>query len=313
MRGDAEVIDELLGAYRSDEVAATRPRVDAVRWVEQFEPGEQDVLLRVVRRWIETYYWGPERVEGVLDAVIADLRDERVAVAPLQPAGSVQACMNKLFVARLREHGVSMPTRAGWADVHVYLDGAVCTGRTLDRHLRRFLPRVRRGASVLVFHLVAHAHDVRNRRRALYSLANEVGVELRTDHAMRMENRPETLGGLEVLAPTSWSAHALDPGYVRRTRVSRHAFREPDLFGDGPLFTDPEERDVVERALLRIGSRIAAADRRVRPLGTGESPTLGFGAVTFTYHDATPTLPPALWWHDPADESAWFPLVPARV
>jgi hypothetical protein len=127
-----------------------------------------------------------------------------------------------------------------------------------------------------------------------------------------MENRPEALGGLEVIAPAPWSARALDPGYVERTRINRSAFRDPDLFGDGPLFTDAEERDVVERAFLRVGSRIAAPNKKLRPLGAGESPSLGFGAVTFTFHGAPATMPLALWWHDEHDPSAWFPLVPGR-
>jgi hypothetical protein len=248
----------------------------------------------------------------VLDALINDLRAERVVVAPLQPADSVQARLNKLFMARLRAHGVSIPRDTADADVHVYLDDVVCTGRSLDRHLRRLLPRVRPGASVLGFHLVTHAHDAKRRRVLLAELADEHGVELRTDHALRMENRPEVLGGLEVIAPAPWSARALDPDYARRARVTKKAFRDPDLFGDGPLYEDVEERALVERALLRAGSRLAARAKRLRPLGAGEGPSLGFGAVTFTFHDAPATMPLALWWHDERDPDAWFPLVPAR-
>lgn len=307
VRSDVEVIDERLRDYRADD--RDRPVVDSGRWVEQFEPHEQPVLLRVVRRWIETYYWGHDRIEGILDAVIADLGAERVAVAPLQPARSVQACLNRGFARRLRVHGVSMPIQAADADVHVYLDDVVCTGRTLDRHLRRFLPRVRPGSTVLVFHLVAHAHDARNRRAGLQAVADEHGVGLRSDHALRVENRPETLGGLEVLTPTRWSAHSLDPSYLARSRVTRGAFRSPDLFGEGPLFADSDERAIVERALLRIGSRIAAGTPKLRPLGAGEGPSLGFGSVSFTCHDAPPTMPLALWWSSPD----WFPLVAGRA
>lgn len=301
--GDAAAIDERLASYHAP--------VDAARWVEQFEPDEQPVLLRVVRRWVDAYYWDPARVEDVLDAVINDLGDERVAIAPLQPAGSAQACLNKLFVRRLRAHGVSMATQSSHADVHVYLDDVVCTGRSLDRHLRRFLPRVRPGSSVLVFHLVEHAHDNKRRRVALRAVADEHGVHLRSDHALRVENRPEVLGGLEVLAPAPSSARAIHPSY--RPRVRKAAFRAPDLFGEGPLFADAEERDVVERALLRVGSHIAAANPKLRPLGAGEGASLGFGAVSFTFHDAPATMPLALWWHDPKRPSEWFPLVARRA
>ena len=304
------MIDEVLGSFRADDPA--RPPVDAGRWVEQFAPDEQPVLLRVVRRWLGAYYWDPVRVQDVLDAVIADLGGERVAMAPLQPAGSTQACLNRLFTRRLRAHGVSMPSLAAQADVHVYLDDVVCTGRSLDRHLRRFITRLRPGASVLVFHLVEHAHDARHRRRALHDLARDHGVALRTDHALRVENRPEALGGLEVIAPAPSSAPAVDPAYARAVRVGRSAYRLPDLFGDGPLYADADERDVVERALLRAGSRLAARARRLRPLGAGEGPTLGFGALTLTFHDAPATMPLPLWWHDPADPAAWFPLVARR-
>jgi hypothetical protein len=34
--------------------------------------------------------------------------------------------------------------------------------------------------------------------------------------------------------------------------------------------------------------------------------------VTFSFHDVTTTMPPALWWHDPREPEAWFPLVPKR-
>lgn len=309
MPDDAQVIDDLLASYRADD--PSRPAVDAARWAGQFEADEKPVLLRVVRRWIETYYWGPERIESILDAVIADLRGERVAVAPLQPAGSVQAHLNKRFVSRLREHGVSMPRQSSTAEVHVYLDDVVCTGRSVERHLKRFLPRLAPGSSVLVFHLAEHAHDVKKRRAAVGALAADYGIELRTDHALRIENRPETLGGLEVIAPAPWTKRALHPSYT--ARINKAAFREPDLFGDGPLFADADERDVVERAFLRVGSRLAAGTKGLRPLGAGEAPSLGFGAVTFTCHDAPATMPLALWWHDPRDASAWFPLVARRA
>jgi hypothetical protein len=295
---DAAAIDDLLATFHAP--------VDAGRWVEQFSREERPVLLRTVRRWIESYYWGPARVEAVLDAVLADVGAERVAVAPLQPTASTQACLNKLFVKRVRAHGMSTPRIAADADVHVYLDDVTCTGRTLDRHLRRYLPRVRPGSSVLVFHLVEHTHDVKQRRAALASVATEHGVTLRTDHALAIENRPETLGGLEVLTPAPSSRSALHPTYT--ARIGSGAFRAPDLFGDGPLFADADERDVVERALLRVGSWIAAQDKRVRPLGAGEGPSLGFGATSFTFHDVPLTVPPALWW----SSDDWFPLVSSR-
>lgn len=295
---DSEAIDELLASYHAP--------VDAARWAEQFAPAEQPVLLRAVRRWLEAYYWDPDRVEDVLDGVITDLGAERVAVAPLQPAGSPQAALDKLFVRRLRAHGVSTPVQASAADVHVYLDDVTCTGRTAERALRRFIPRVRPGTSVLVFHLVEHAHDAKGRRAALVDLARDHGVTVRTDHALRVENRPETLGGLEVLTPAPWSARAIDPAYTRR--VTAAAYRAPDLFGDGPLWADVDERDVVEGALLREGSRIAARHKRVRPLGTGEGPSLGFGSLTCTFHDAPATMPPALWW----EGGGWFPLLAPR-
>lgn len=299
MSDDAGAIDELLLSFHTP--------VDTGRWVEQFSREERPVLLRVARRWIESYYWGPDRVEDVLDAVLADVGAERVAVAPLQPSASPQACLNKLFVTRVRAHGMSSPRVAADADVHVYLDDVVCTGRTLDRHLRRYLPRVRPGSSVLVFHLVEHAHDTKQRRAALADLATDYGISLRTDHALRIENRPETLGGLEVLTPAPSSRSALHATYT--ARIASSAFRAPDLFGDGPLFADADERDVVERALLRVGSWIAAQDTRVRPLGAGEGTSLGFGATSFTFHDVPATVPPALWW----SSDDWFPLVAARV
>jgi hypothetical protein len=311
---DAEVIEATVADFRSDDLEP--PRVDAERWAAQFEPDESPVLLRVVRRWVERYYWPRPKVWDALDALADRLDLASIAVVPSQPRRSGQATLDRLFDLVLRERGVVKRPLSAGAGLHVYLDDLGCTGRTLERHLRPFLSKVTPGSRVVAFHLVEHAHDVRRRREALATLARDRDIDLRFETATRLENRPATLGGLEVLTPTSWSAAGLVPEYRASTRVSKAAFRERDLFGDGPLFADADERDIVERALLRIGSTIALAAEHepgLRPLGAGESPSLGFGSVAFTFHNAPATMPVALWWRDPRRPDPWFPLVPRRV
>jgi hypothetical protein len=298
---DVEELEARLADYRCDD--AVPPRVDAARWASQFRPDEQATMLRVARRWVERYYWPRDRVVEALEKVAADLDDGPIAVMPRQGAGSGQATLNRLFDRILRERRVAKAPLTSGARVHVYLDDLCCTGRTLDRYLRPFVGSLAPGSQVVVFHLVEHTLDAR--RAEVERSARERGVLLRFVAGQRLENRPGALGGLDVVMPTPWAAGALAPDYD--AKVTRRAFRERDLFGDGPLFVDADERDVVERALLRTGSCLArgAGKPAVRPLGFGASGTLGFGAVACTFHNAPNTMPLALWWSD-----GWFPLLP---
>jgi hypothetical protein len=301
---DAEAIEALLAGFRCDDVEP--PRIDSARWAAQFEPDERPVLLRVVRRWVERYYWPRERVVGALRA-LADELDGPVAVVPSQPAMSGQAKLNRMFDRVLRERHVAKHPLTAGARVHVYLDDMCCTGRTADRGLRRLIASVPSGSHVVALHLAEHTH-LRGLRAGVEEAARQRGVLVRFAAGQLLESDPASLGGLEVLIPTPWAATALASEYVASTRVTRRAFRERDLFGDGPLYDDGDERDVVERALLRVGSRLVLGSKHVRPLGAGPSGTLGFGAVAFTFQNAPLALPPALWWSD-----GWFPLVPRRT
>src|SRR5258708_4364280 len=232
MRSDVDAITALVADFRTDDLDP--PRIDAGRWVEQFSAEEQPVLLGAVRRWLETYYWPRARVRSALEALADRLDLSSLAVVPSQPMRSGQAQLNRMFDRVLLDRGVRKRPLSAGAARHVYLDDMCCTGRTLLRHLNHFVGTVEPGAPVVVFHLIDHAEDHGARRAKLARTAHDRGVELRFDSAVTLENRRTALGGLEVITPTPWSASAIADGY----RVPTRAFRERDLFGDGPLFVD---------------------------------------------------------------------------
>lgn len=297
---DAAAIESALADFRCDDVDP--PRIDAERWAGQFEVDEQPVLLRVVRRWAERYYWRRERVVAALESLADELDGGPVAVVPSQPAATGQAKLNRMFDRALRERHVAKHPLTSGARVHVYLDDLCCSGRTLTRHLRSTLAALPSGSQLVVFHVLEHtASD----RAAVARVAGERGVLLRFASGQRLESDPAALGGLEVVIPTPWAASVLPADL----KVHKRSVRERDLFGDAPLYVDAEERDVVERALLRVGARLTVGHKHVRALGAGPAGSLGFGAVGFTFQNAPLAMPPALWW----SADGWFPLVPRRA
>jgi hypothetical protein len=296
----AGVIEQSLSSYRALD-RGPAPRLDVDRWVRQFHPFEQEPLLRTVAAAVERSFWSFDRVVAALESFADGLGPalERSAIVPTQGPRTGQATLDRLWGHVLVGRGIRQ-CRPADALVRVYLDDALCTGRTMERGLRRFLtagPPVR--VPVIAWHVFDFAWDPAGRRSAL----GDGGV--RFTSAATYENRPSALGGLDVVWPLP--GLPLD-GYGRR--VGRGAFRPRDLFGDGALFLEEGDREIVEGALVRVGVRLAAAAGRpaLRPLGAGEGPTLGFGCMAATFHGAPATMPLALW----SDADGWFPLLPRR-
>ena len=295
----AGVIEQGLASYRALD-RGPAPRLDVDRWVSQFHPYEQEALLRTVAAAVDRSFWPFERVVAALESFADGLGPalERSAIVPTQGPRSGQATLDRLWGHVLVGRGIRQ-CRPADAVVRVYLDDALCTGRTMERGLRRFLaaaaPPVR--VPVIAWHVFDFTWDAADRRSTVEGV--------RFASAATYENRPSALGGLDVVWPLP--GLALD-GYGRR--VSRAAFRPRDLFGDGALFVEDGDRELVEGALVRAGIRLAAAIGRpaLRPLGAGEGATLGFGCMAATFHGAPATMPLALW----SDADGWFPLLPRR-
>jgi len=298
----AGVIEQSLASYRALD-RGPAPRLDVDRWVSQFHPFEREPLLRTVAAAVERSFWSFDRVVAALEAFADGLGPtalERSAIVPTQGPRTGQATLDRLWGHVLVGRGIR-PCRPADALVRIYLDDALCTGRTMERGLRRFLaadPPVR--VPVIAWHVFDFTSDPGDRRAEVAA-----GGGVRFASAATYENRPSALGGLDVLWPLPGTP--LD-GYARR--VHRAAFRPRDLFGDGALFVEDGDREIVEGALVRAGVRLAAAIGRpaLRPLGAGEGASLGFGCMAATFHGAPATMPLALW----ADADGWFPLLPRR-
>ena len=297
----AGVIEGSLASYRALDRGPAVP-LDVDRWVSQFAPYEREPLLRTVGALVDRSFWSFDRVVAALESFADGLGPalERSAIVPTQGPRTGQAALDRLWGHVLVGRGIR-PCRPSDAVVRVYFDDGCCSGRTMERGLRRFLdgdPPVR--VPVVAWHVFDHSWDPLGRRDRL---ASEWGV--RFVSAATYENRPSALGGLDVVWPL--------PGVPLdgwRRRVGRGAFRARDLFGDGALYVEPGDREIVEGALLRVGVRLASVMARpaLRPLGAGEGASLGFGCMAATFHGAPASMPLALW----SDADGWFPLLPRR-
>lgn len=292
----AAVIEGALGSYRG--LDRLPPTVDVDRWVSQFHPHEREPLLRTVSAFVDRSYWSFDRVMAAVESFADGLGPalERSAIVPTQGPRTGQATLDRLWGHVLASRGVR-PCRASDALVRVHLDDSCCTGRTMERGLRRFLASNEVRVPVVAWHVFDFAWDPLDRRSKL--------APVRFAAAATYENRPSALGGLDVVWPLP--GVSLD-GYGRR--VGRGAFRARDLFGDGALFLEEGDREIVEAALLRVGVRLSSVTGKpsLRPLGCGEGSSLGFGCMAATFHGAPASMPLALW----SDVDGWFPLLPRR-
>lgn len=88
------------------------------------------------------------------------------------------------------------------------------------------------------------------------------------------------------------------------------------------LFTDFSSRKIVENIFLKYGSQLVLNAKNpaesMRPLGFNKLPSMGFGAMFFTYRNIPNNCPLVLWYGDPTKPnwhplSKWYPLFQRRV
>lgn len=322
--------------YRLGEIAP----LDAAhvgRWLEQFDPEDQPVLLSELDLLLRRLYLSRIQCKVQLHRFLERLIDSRdpeaalrhVQFLNLQSRGGSQSAMVGLLEEVLREEfGFDAAGRVVEApQTFLYLDDAIYTGNRLrydltaaaGREAGAWIEGAPPGSGLILYTLATHLEGWSYAWSHLEREAARRDVQVFAFHGLALDNARIPGGLVQCLWPERGHRDPFVTEYVRRLTSARGGepwflFREPGTPPTETLFSSPSGRRIVERALLRAGAFLhlnCATAPHQRPLGYEVLESLGFGSLFVTYRNIANNCPLALWWS--RDPAVWYPLFPRRV
>lgn len=326
----------IIADYRQGEI----PPPDAAhvgRWLAQFDPEDQPVLLSELDLLLQRLYLSRARCKEFLRAFLERLIDGRdpeqalrhVQFLNLQTRGSSQHAMLELLEEVLREEYCFEAAGRTVEEPHtfLYLDDAIYTGNRLRYDLTAaagraeggWLETAPPGSGLIIYTLATHLDGWSYAWSHIEREALRRDVQVTAFHGLALDNAKVPGGLVQCLWPERRVGDPFVEEYVRRLTAARGGepwflFREPDTPPIETLFSSPSGRGIVERAFLRAGAFLhlnCATARHQRPLGYEVLESLGFGSLFVTYRNIANNCPLALWWS--RDPDVWYPLFPRRV
>lgn len=326
----------IIADYRQGEIPP--PDAEHVgRWLAQFDPEDQPVLLSELELLLPRLYLSRVRCKSLLHAFLERLIDGRdpeaalrhVQFLRLQTRGGSQAALVELVEEVLREEFGFDAAGRGAAEPHtfLYLDDAIYTGNRLrydlmaaaGRDAGAWIETAPPGSGLILYTLVTHLDGWRYAWGHLERAAYRRDVHVSAFHGLALDNARVRGGLVQCLWPERGHRDPFVDEYVSRLVTARGGepwflFREPGTPPFETLFSSPSGRRIVERALLRAGAFLhlnCAVAPHQRPLGYEVLESLGFGSLFVTYRNIANNCPLALWWSRNPD--VWYPLFPRRV
>lgn len=211
---------------------------------------------------------------------------------------------------------------------YLYLDDCLFTGNTVLNDVKNWIPQARRGTVIHLVFFATHQRGWRYIKEKLQPYSEIHGIEIKYWTIRTYNNLIWPPEKNECLWPLELKDDSYVDSYImqlnERTQVSPYPprlFRSKQVSQES-IFSSPQNRIVVENALLQAGAFITSLPKKpkleMRPLGYEKFASLGFGAFVITYRNCSNNCPLALWWGDaykqhPHPFSKWYPLFPRRV
>lgn len=326
-----ESIAATIADYRAGEIAT--PTADHVeRWINQFDAGVQDALLKEVNHVLSNTYFSKEKTSTFLDGIINSKKLtgddacsfwEKSNFLKIQLNGNSQEDFLQLFDDILYEKcGVDLSECGEENGIYVYIDDFVFSGLRLGTDIESWMkanPRDKIRLYVLV--IATHSFGAFKSEERIKKVAKDLGTNIKISYwrFAEFENTVRNSSSAEVL----WPAVVPDDDELKEyiAKETKYPFK-PRVVGGKlrhDIYSSEEGRQLLEREMtlagMRILSRCKEPKKVMRPLGFSNF-GLGFGSMLVTYRNCPNNCPLALWWGNPAESSAalnWYPLLPRKT
>ena len=336
--------------YRKGQIDYTPDAEHVCKWLSQFSPENQDVILQETLHVFKDWYLSNEYVDEKVDRIPQYLLKKynyptihsvcnSVSLLNLQKDGDSQHTIISRFDKRMRDqYGISVKTKIDEGINHyIYFDDGLYTGSRARKDIKDIISCLPKNSTLEIFYLVACESAFNYTKKIVLDYATQNGITLlmnsfKTLFDVKTSEFSEN-GSVEkynVRHDCLWPMPSMKLNdevcaYIRTlTDISRAAenflFRKINWADDKGIFTTVENRAIVEKEFLLQGIKIlknVSECKGIYPLGYNVFPSLGLGSFCAFEMNISNTCPLVLWWGNNALKGDvldnWYPLLPRRV
>lgn len=342
-------LENIIKDYRKGELDFTPDVAHISKWLSQFSPKNQDVILQETLYVFQEWYFSNEYVDEKVDRIPNYLQKKynystiheacnSVSFLSLQKDGNSQSTIISRLTERMSDrYGISIKTKIDEDINHyIYFDDGLYTGSRARKELEEIICCLPRDSTLEVFYIVACESAFLYTKKIVSELANQHGITLLV-HSWKtlfdVKSSEWSEDGTErwcarhdCLWPTpSLKANEDVRAYMGLlTGISdaakNYLFRKANWANDAGVFSTVENRAIVEKEFLLQGIKIlknVSECKGIYPLGYNVFPSLGLGSFCAFEMNISNTCPLVLWWGNNALKGDvldnWYPLLPRRV
>lgn len=343
------LLANIIEDYRKGELDF-KPGVDHIRkWLSQFSPENQDVILQETLYVFQKCFFSNKYVDEKVDRIPDYLQKKyqyptiysvcnSVSFLCFQKNGNSQHTIISHLAERMTDrYGISIKTEIDSSINHyVYLDDGLYTGSRARKDLEEIICYLPQNSTLEVFYIVACEAAFSYTKKILIEQANQRGIILLMHSWKKLYDVKASKWNRD--GSESWYSHhdCLWPMSSLRSdkdvcayiglltgisdAAKNYLFRKANWVNDAGIFTTVENRAIVEKEFLLHGIKIleSVSERKgIYPLGYNSFLSLGLGSFCAFEMNISNTCPLVLWWGNNTKKGdaldAWYPLLPRRV
>ncbi len=350
-RNDAVAkLASIIKDYRKDELRINLDADHVEKWLSQFTPENQDVILTETLHIFESWYFDNNKIDNMLDNMVDYLCKKYkvkhtselfkiISFVNIQEDGASQSFLLSRLIDRIGEqYAVSVKTDISEEISHyVYLDDGLYTGKRSRKDLSDCLYSLSPNTNLDAFYIVAGTRSLQYVKGVAYKLAKELNISLeifawkliynnksieRVFHQNQLEELYEA--NHFCLWPIQVDNEKIKLYYEHLKTLGNNyeksAYRTSPWRNNKGIFTSVENREIVETEFLIRGIEILEKvneNKGLYPLGFNLWPSFGFGSFCAFNTNISNSCPLVLWWGNLEKNGSvldyWYPLLPRRT
>ena len=341
-------IAEIIKGFRQDYIEIEINQEHVHKWVSQFNPDTQDIILEETLHILKAWYFGKDKICAFLDEIVDYLKSENENATDEEPmkgiyfwdvqeSGKSQSQLVEMLKNSVdAKYGCDIRTgNLGTEKHYVYLDDGLYTGSRLRKDIKRCLGRLPEGVRIDVVYMIACRNGLDFSKSELEKVCKTKNIKINIHRWQEICNnktitRHGNVTSYEAVQDCLWPSSKL----AKLPEISKYMEKLEELNGkrvpycfrndrykytEG-IFSNLASRDIVEEEFLKKGIAIMEniqEHKGLYPLGYNLTPSFGFGSFCATDLNISNTCPIVLWWGNVIEKGneldCWYPLLPRRI
>ena len=343
-------IAEIIKGFRKSSVEIEINQEHVHKWVSQFNPDTQDIILEETLHILKEWYFDIDKICLFLNEILDYLKSENknatdtdpfkgICFLDIQESGKSQSQMVDILKNEVKKkYGCDIrigKPEPGQENFYVYLDDGLYTGSRLRKDIKRCLEIIPEDSRIDIIYLIACRSGMDFSKSELEKLCRVKYIKINIHRWCEIRNNKtitRTNNGIsyEPDQECLWPSSRLSKLPEIKTYIEKleeingkkiyYCFRNAGYQYTEGIFSNLVNRDIVEEEFLKKGIIITENLREHKglyPLGYDLRPSFGFGSFCATDLNISNTCPIVLWWGNMIKKGnvldCWYPLLPRRI